>query len=121
MVTLRRSAAPPEEALGTGGTITASATRATSCGNIEQEVQQSTRQPRNQRDARPQGQASPDASLHDAPTSDLRQKINDGRDTRRIIEARRRDHPDRYHDDDDNDRFPAFTFNITKKFYPKNF
>jgi hypothetical protein len=38
-----------------------------------------------------------------------------------IIEARRRDHPDRYHDDDDNDRFPAFTSNITEISYPKDF
>ncbi|RLM93400.1 retrotransposon protein, putative, Ty3-gypsy subclass [Panicum miliaceum] len=52
---------------------------------------------------------------------DLRQKINDGRDTWRIIEARRRDRPDKYHDDDDNDRFPAFTSNIIKKSYPKDF
>jgi hypothetical protein len=52
---------------------------------------------------------------------DLRQKINDGRDTRRIIEARRRERPNRYHDDGDNDRFPAFTSNITEKSYPKDF
>jgi hypothetical protein len=89
----------------------------------EQEVKQSTCQPRNQRDARPQGQAPPKASLHDAPTITLRHKINDGRDARCIIEGRRRDRSDRYHDDDDddNDRFPAFTTNITKKSYPKDF
>jgi hypothetical protein len=52
---------------------------------------------------------------------DLRKKINDGRDAWRIIEARRRDRPDRYHDDDDNDRFPTFTSNITEKSYPKDF
>jgi hypothetical protein len=52
---------------------------------------------------------------------DLRQKINEGRDARRIIEARRRERPDRYHDDDNNDRFPAFTSNITEKSYPKDF
>jgi hypothetical protein len=40
---------------------------------------------------------------------DLRQKM------RRIIEARRRDCPDRYHDDDDNNRFPTFT---SMKIYP---
>jgi hypothetical protein len=46
---------------------------------------------------------------------DLRQKINDGHDARRIIKARRRDRPDKYHDDDNNDRFPTFTSNITEK------
>jgi hypothetical protein len=35
--------------------------------------------------------------------------------------ARRRDHTNRYHGDDDNDRFPAFTSNNTKKSYPKDF
>jgi hypothetical protein len=90
-------------------------------GNIKKEVQQSTYPPRNRRDARPQGEAPPEASLHDAPTIDLRQKINDGRDTRCIIEARRRDRSDRYHDDNDNDCFPAFTSNITEKSYPKDF
>ncbi|RLM99424.1 hypothetical protein C2845_PM06G27450 [Panicum miliaceum] len=50
-----------------------------------------------------------------ASTIDLRQKINDGRNARRIIEARRRDRPDRYHDADDSDRFPAFTSNITDR------
>jgi hypothetical protein len=90
-------------------------------GNAEQEVQQSTRQPRIQRGARPQGHDPLKASLHDAPTIDLRQKINDGRDTRRIIKARRRNHPDRYDDDNDNDRFPTFTSNITEKSYPKEF
>jgi hypothetical protein len=39
----------------------------------------------------------------------------------RIIKARRRDRLDRYHDDDDNDRFPAFTSNIIEKSYPKDF
>jgi hypothetical protein len=82
-------------------------------GNVEQEVQQSTHPPRNWCNARPQGDAPPEASLHDAPIIDLRQKINDGRDTRCIIEARRRDRPNRYHDNDDNDRFPALTSNIT--------
>jgi hypothetical protein len=38
-----------------------------------------------------------------------------------IIEARRRNRPNRSHDDDDNDRFPAFTSNITEKSYPKEF
>jgi hypothetical protein len=52
---------------------------------------------------------------------DLRQKINDGHDAWRIIEARRRDLPDKYHNDDDNDRLPAFTSNITEKSYPKEF
>jgi hypothetical protein len=39
------------------------------CGNNEQEVQQSTR---NQHGARHQGQDPLEASLHDAPTVDLR-------------------------------------------------
>jgi hypothetical protein len=39
---------------------------------------------------------------------DLRQKINDGREARRIIEIRRRHRSDRYHDDDDNNRFPKY-------------
>jgi hypothetical protein len=51
----------------------------------------------------------------------LRQKVNDSRDARRVIEARRRDRTDRYHDTDDNDRFPTLTSNITKKSYPKEF
>jgi hypothetical protein len=91
------------------------------CGNDEQEVQQSTRQPRNQHGARSEGQAPLEASLHDAPTIDLRQKINDGRDARHIIEARRKDHTGRCHDNDDSDRFPTFTSNITDKSYPKEF
>jgi hypothetical protein len=52
---------------------------------------------------------------------DARQKINNGCNARRIIEARRRDRPDRYHDADDSDRFPAFTPNITDWSYPNNF
>jgi hypothetical protein len=38
-----------------------------------------------------------------------------------VIKARRSDRPNRYHDNDDNDRFPAFTSNITEKSYPKDF
>jgi hypothetical protein len=87
-------------------------------GNDEQEVKQSTH---NQGGARPQGQAPLEASLDDALTIDLRQKINDGDDARHVIEARRRARTDKYHDDDDNDRFPAFTSNITDKYYPKEF
>jgi hypothetical protein len=75
-------------------------------GNDEQEVQQSTRQPRNQLGARPQGQAPLEASLHDAPTIDLRKKINDSHDARRIIKARRRDCTGRCHNDNNSDRFP---------------
>jgi hypothetical protein len=88
------------------------------CGNNEQEVQQSTR---NQRGARHQGQDPLEASLHDAPTIDLREKINEGRDARLVIESRRRDRIDRCHDDDNSDRFPTFTSNITDKSYPKEF
>jgi hypothetical protein len=89
-------------------------------GNAKQEVQQSTHQPRNQRDARPQGQASLEASLHDTPTIDLRQKINDDRDAWCIIETRRRNRPDRYHDNNDNDRFPAFTPILLKNPIPRS-
>jgi hypothetical protein len=89
--------------------------------NDEQEVQQSNHQPQNQCGARPQGQAPLEASLHDAPTINLRHNINDGRNARHVIKARRRDRTNRYHDDDDNDRFPVFTSNITNKFYPKEF
>jgi hypothetical protein len=39
----------------------------------------------------------------------------------RVIESRRRDRTSRCHDDDDSDRFPAFTSNITDKSYPKEF
>ncbi|RLM58106.1 retrotransposon protein, putative, Ty3-gypsy sub-class [Panicum miliaceum] len=49
------------------------------------------------------------------------QKINDGHNAWRVIESRRRDRTSRYHDDDDSDRFPAFTSNITDKSYPKEF
>jgi hypothetical protein len=51
----------------------------------------------------------------------LRQKINEGRDARRVIEARRRDRTGGRHDNDDSDHFPAFTTSITDKSYPKNF
>jgi hypothetical protein len=37
--------------------------------------------PRNKHDARPQGEAPPEASLQNAPTIDLSQKINDVRGT----------------------------------------
>jgi hypothetical protein len=40
---------------------------------------------------------------------------------RSTMAARRRDRPDRYHHDDDNNRFPAFTSNITTKSYTKDF
>jgi hypothetical protein len=86
-------------------------------GNNEQEVQQP---PRNQHGARHHGQKPVEDNLHDAPTVDLRQKINKGHDARLIIEARRRDRPGRYHDND-GDRFPAFTTSITDKSYPKDF
>jgi hypothetical protein len=57
--------------------------------------------------------------LQNALMANLREKINDGRDVRCIIKARRRDQPDRYHDTDDSDRFPAFTSNITDHSYPQ--
>jgi hypothetical protein len=84
-------------------------------GNNKQEVQQSTC---NQCGARHQGQDPLEASLHDAPTIDLRQKINEGHDERCVIEARRRDHTGGRHDDDDSDRFPAFTSTYPKDFKP---
>jgi Asp/Glu/hydantoin racemase len=54
------------------------------------------------------------------PMIELKQKINEGRDTRLVIEARRRDRTGRHHEDDDSDRFPAFTTSITDKSYPKD-
>jgi hypothetical protein len=60
------------------------------------------------------------ANLHDTPTIDLRQKINEGRDAQLVIEARRRDCTGGHHDDD-SDRFLAFTTSITDKSYPKDF
>jgi hypothetical protein len=66
------------------------------------------------------------ARLHPRPAFTTLPRLILGRismmaDARRIIEARRRDRLDRYHDDDNNDRFPAFTSNITDKSYPKDF
>jgi hypothetical protein len=61
------------------------------------------------------------ANLHDAPTVNLRQKINKGHDAWLVIEVRRRDHPGRYHNNDDSDCFPAFTTSITDTSYPKDF
>jgi hypothetical protein len=87
-------------------------------GNNEQEVQQPTR---NQHGARHQGQDPLEANLHDAPMINLRQKINKGRDARRVIELRRKDRTGRCNDDDDSDCFPAFTTSITDKSYPKDF
>jgi hypothetical protein len=58
-------------------------------GNNEQEVQQP---PRNQCGARHHGQNPVEANLNDAPTVDLRQNINEGRDSWLIIKARRKDH-----------------------------
>jgi hypothetical protein len=52
---------------------------------------------------------------------DLRQKINEGRDMQRVIEARQRDRTGGCHDDDDNDRFPTFITSITDKSYSKDF
>jgi hypothetical protein len=90
-------------------------------GNVNKEVQQPPRPPRSQHTARPQGEAQPKASLHNAPMVDLREKINDGRDARHIIKARKKHQLDRYHDADDSDRFPVFTSNITDRSYPKDF
>jgi hypothetical protein len=87
-------------------------------GNNEQEVQQPTH---NQHGARHHGQDPLEANLHNAPTIDLKRKINEGHDARLVIEARRRDCTSRRHDDDDNDRVPAFTTSIIDKSYPKDF
>ncbi|RLM62141.1 GAG-POL precursor [Panicum miliaceum] len=87
-------------------------------GNNEQEVKQPTY---NQRRARHQGHDPLEANLHEAPTIDLRQKINKGRDARLVIKARTRDRTGRRHDDNDSDCFPAFTTSITDKSYPKDF
>jgi hypothetical protein len=54
------------------------------CGNNEQEAPQPTR---NQQGARHQGQDPLKPNLHDAPTIDLRKKINKGFDTWRVIEV----------------------------------
>jgi hypothetical protein len=87
-------------------------------GNNEQEVQQP---PRNRRGARHQGQNPLEANLHDAPMINLRQKINKGCDARLVIKARRRDRIGRRHDDDDGNRYPAYTTSIIDKSYPKDF
>jgi hypothetical protein len=79
-------------------------------GNNEQKVQQP---PHNQRGARHHGQDPLEANLHDAPTIDLRQKINEGHDAQLVIEVRRRDRTGRRHDDNDSDRFPSFSTSIT--------
>jgi hypothetical protein len=122
MVTLRRSVTPLEEASDIGGMAIASTTRASSLcmatlnkwsnnplAHLATDVMQGLK-----------------VKLYPRPAStmpviNLRQKINNGHDARRITEARRRDHPNRYHDDNDNDCFPAFTSNITEKSYPKDF
>jgi hypothetical protein len=87
-------------------------------GNNEQEVQQLTR---NQRGERHQSQDPLEANLHDTPTINLRQKVNEGRDARLVIEVRKRDRTGRHHDDSNSDRFPAFTTSITDKSNPKDF
>jgi hypothetical protein len=71
--------------------------------------------------ARYHGQDPLEANLHNTPTIDLRQKINVGRDTRLVIEVRRRDRTGRRHDDNDSDRFTTFTTSITDRSYPKDF
>jgi hypothetical protein len=107
----------PEEAPGTGGMTVASATRATSprmatlnkkynnlLANLATSMAQGLK-----------------AKPHPRPAfTTLARSISGRRSmTACIIKARRRDHPDRYHDDDNNDRFPSFTSNITEKSYPK--
>jgi hypothetical protein len=89
------------------------------CGNIDQEVQQPPRPLCSQHTTRPQSEAQPEASLQNAPTADLSQNNNDGHDSQCIIEAKRRDRRDRYHDADDSDCFPAFTSNIIDHSYPQ--
>jgi hypothetical protein len=55
------------------------------------------------------------------PIVDLRQKINEGRDARDIIDLRHREHAANPCDVDDCDRFPAFTRNITSRNCPREF
>jgi hypothetical protein len=110
--------APPEEAMGARGMTTASASTATRPRVAIMNKKYNTR---NQHGERHQGQDPLEPSHHDTPTIDLRQKINKERDARLVIEARGRDRTSRRHDDDDSDRFPAFTTSITDKSYPKNF
>jgi hypothetical protein len=53
---------------------------------------------------------------------DLRQKINDGRDVRSVIDSRRREREVAERDDADcSDRFPAFTTRFNSYKYPEGF
>jgi hypothetical protein len=53
---------------------------------------------------------------------DLRQKINDGRDVRSVIDSRRREREVAQRDDADcSDRFPAFTTRFNSYKYPEGF
>jgi hypothetical protein len=58
--------------------------------------------------------------LHDLPTVDLRQKINNGRDAWDIIDSRCRERGSNFLDIDNSDRFPAFTHNINSRDYPRS-
>jgi hypothetical protein len=118
MVTPCRLVAPLQEALGTGGTTIASATRA-----------------RSPRVATSSGRYNnPLAHLATGAMQGLKAKLHQRQafmTLPRLILGRRsmmaattitrRDRPDRYHDDDDNDRFPVFTSNIIEKSNPKDF
>jgi hypothetical protein len=53
---------------------------------------------------------------------DLRQKINEGRDARSVLDSRRREREVAERDDADcSDRFPAFTARFNSYKYPKGF
>jgi hypothetical protein len=105
MVILHWSVAPLEEATRVGGTTTACAMRAI-CLRVATMNKKYNNLP-----ATSGGQGRT-AKIHLRPTSMMLpwstsgKKINEGCDVRLVIEARRRKHPVRYHDDDDNDRFP---------------
>lgn len=83
------------------------------CGHEDQEVQQPPRPPCHQHNKRSYGGAQPEARLRNAPTYDLRQKINKVHDARDIIEARKKDREKGRCDVNKSDRFSAFTANIT--------
>jgi hypothetical protein len=93
----------------------------------DQEEQQSPRLPGNHQIARPQGGGHFEGGqghhrdLHELTIVDLRQKINEGRDARDIIDSRHQERGGDFHDIDNSDRFPAFTHNITFRDYPREF
>jgi hypothetical protein len=66
------------------------------------------------------------AMIQSRPTSTMLLRSTLGRRSMKaamwlVIEARRRDHTGRHHDDNNSDCFPTFTTSITDKSYPKDF